>query len=82
MGNFESFEFGATVTMDHSDLGYTDQEAREIDPIDLATDITELVMTVLTDLLRDEIVEAAGFTDEDKSFLLANFQLAKPKRRS
>lgn len=82
MGNYESFEFGASVTMDHNDLGYSDEEAREIDPKDLATDITDLVLEVLHDQLRLEVAEAAALTDEDKSFVLQNFKLDKPEKRS
>ena len=66
--------------MDHSDLGYTDEEARQIDPLDLAADITAMVLEVLHDQLRLEVAEAAALTDEDKSFVLENFKLNTPKR--
>jgi hypothetical protein len=86
MGHYEHFEFGATVTLDHSDLGLTDEDVAERGIDEVREVLRHKVLEYLNDELRDDIREAAGLTDEEKSFVLANFKLEdepshrKPRR--
>ncbi len=80
MGNYESYEFGASVTLDHNDLGLSDQEVLSTDSDWLATALTEKVIEILNHQLKDELREAAELTDR-KSFILRDFHVDKPKKR-
>lgn len=73
MGNYESYDFGCTVTIDHSDLGYTDEDARDIDFYVLTSELSDKCMEVLNEQLAEEIKEAAQLTANEKSFLLSSF---------
>lgn len=73
MSQYEHFQFGATVTLDHNDLGYTDDEARKMDHTDLAAEINEAVMTLLDNYLGTEIEEARELTQAEQTFLLDSF---------
>ena len=81
MGNYEHYEFGCVVTLNHCDLGYTDQEAQEVDTDTLATELSNKCMEVLNGQLEDEIREAQQLTDAEKSFVLESFTSRRPRTR-
>jgi hypothetical protein len=79
MGNYEMYEFGSTVTVDHNDLGYTEDDVRGMGADALAKEITEKCMEILSDQLAVEIEDARQLTDAEKSFLLDSFTPRRPR---
>lgn len=78
MGNYESYAFGASVTLSHTDLGYSDEEVQqylEAVPVEL----TEMCERLLTDLLKQEVRDAQDLTEEKRSFILAALDEPKAK---
>lgn len=75
MGHYERLEFGASYTVDHNDLGYTDEDAAAMANEDggraLFEELMEECERGLTQLLRQDVNDAAALTDEKKSFILA-----------
>lgn len=81
MGNYEHYEFGCVVTIDHSDLGYTNEEAQAMDIDTLIDELTDKCMGVLNDQLVEEIREAKKLTDAEKSFVLDSFTSERTRTR-
>lgn len=73
LGQFESYVFGASVAVEHGDLGYTDAQAHAMPAELLAQEITHVCLQILTEQLADEIEDAAGMTREQKSVLHRSF---------
>lgn len=80
LGNYESYTFGATVTLDHGDLGYTDTEVQE----GVRTEGNEFLDTVVKEaqdkaedvldrLLIADITSSREITEEDRSIVLRAF---------
>lgn len=82
MGNYEMYEFGCVVTIDHSDLGYSDEEAREVGLDELIEQLTDKCMTVMNDQLAGEIRDASKLTSNDKSFLIESFAPSRSTTRT
>lgn len=80
MGNYEAYEFGSTVTLDHNDLGFTEDEVRLLDTDDMARQLSEKCVQILAEQLALEIEDARELTDSDKSFLLDSFAPRRPTR--
>lgn len=81
MSQYEHFQFGCTVSLHHGDLGYTDEEANALDPVELAKEITDMVMEILDRQLATEIKEARELTTADQTFLLDSFTEHRSRSR-
>jgi hypothetical protein len=79
LGNYESYEFGSSVTLEHGDIGLTDEEAHETPPTKLAGMLTDACLGILNDQLAEEIEDARNMTKAEKTILIDSFA---PKRRS
>lgn len=59
--NYESFPVFVSVTVNHQDLGYTDEEWRELmaqddqESLDAIDDLKDLAETLVGEQLRDEV---------------------------
>lgn len=72
MGNYEHVEFGSSVTIDHTDLGFSDEEVAK-DPDGAMKELKTACEDYLQDQLAEEIKDAADLTDAEKSMLLDAF---------
>lgn len=73
MGDFESYVFGAMVTVGPADLGLTEDDIRRMTPEErraVNERLFELAEESLVDALVDEVREASTLTDNRRSFLL------------
>lgn len=73
MQQFETYQFGATVTMDHHDIGYSDENLAECDMDELGTvraELTEAVLKELDEQLLQEVKDSAEITKNRKSYIL------------
>lgn len=73
MRPYESYGFEASVTVSHSDLGWTNEQVAEMDESsfeNLRTDLQELAEEILDAQLRDEIASAQRMTQDPESFIL------------
>ena len=79
LGNYESFEFSAQATVNHGDMGYTDQEVVEEVKKDskfldrLTTKMHDRVEATIDRLLIADIKAAQDITEETRSFVLRAF---------
>lgn len=78
--NYESYSFGATVTIEHGDLGFSNEEFTQqiVDNgdhyLDTAVqDMQTLGERYLDQLLIADIQSAQGITEEHRSFVLRAF---------
>lgn len=79
MGDYESYQFGASVTLGHGDLGYTDEDLVEMsddERKELQKELTRKILKVLDEQLIQEIKDSAELTENKKSFLLRSFTTA------
>lgn len=70
MGDYESFEFSATVRLSHTDLGYPADHV--FSPEEASTANAALrgfANAALDELLQDDIEDAAALTGDRKSFI-------------
>lgn len=77
LGNYESYAFGAHVEMSHHDLGFSDDDVRQMDGDAYATmegSLVESVTATLNSLLLEDITDAQSLTAEKKSVVLAGFK--------
>ena len=78
MGTYESYEFGATVTLDWDDIDLADREELADAPLAERTALlTGYVVQTLDAQLVQEIEDSVELTDEEKSFVLL---LAQPNK--
>jgi len=90
MGDWESYMFGADVTLSHHDFGVTDEalaEMKDDEREELTDDITREVLQLINDQLRDEVNDATQLTNYQRSFLLNGLpdgrrSSSKPRRRN
>lgn len=80
IGNYESFDFSASVTLDHMDLGYTDEDRPDIAVLE--EELTEAVMGILDRQLYAEIEEGRSISSADKSVLLDAFRPRSTRTRT
>lgn len=79
LGNYESADFGGTVTIEHGDLGLTDEEVQtlvrgdesELDA--LVKRMNEKCEQYIDVLLVDDIQSCRDITEEDRSILIRAF---------
>lgn len=72
LANYESYSFGASVSVDHKDFGHSDE-----DVIDLSDDAQEILVNqmnvycnvMLAEIMKEEILAADAMTDEKKSIV-------------
>ncbi len=72
LGNYESFDFGATVTVDHNDLGISDEQLSKLSPEkheELVNNLSEFCQATLEVLMEGEIKAAADMSMESKSIV-------------
>jgi hypothetical protein len=91
LGNYESYEFSAQATVNHGDVGFTDQEIVEgvkEDPMFLRKEVIPLMRELceeqLDALLIDDIKTSQGITEETRSVVLRSFtsyQQEQPTRQ-
>jgi hypothetical protein len=81
MSQYEHFQFGCTVTLEHGDLGYTDEEAHDIPVDELVQELTDKVMEILDRQLAGEIKEARELTTADQTVLLDSFTEHRSRTR-
>jgi hypothetical protein len=79
MGNFESTEIMATVTIEPLDL-FTEEVLADMDPDELMTELKKAAEQYLDQNLDPELKEAAKLSQADKSMLFDN-PPARPARR-
>lgn len=85
MGEYESFDFGADVTMSNHDFGYTDDTWAALTE-DERNDIAEVMLKeldiMLSDLMVQEVKDATYLTNYQRSFILNGLQPPAEKPRS
>lgn len=85
MGGYgEKYEFGASVTLDHTDVGWTDEDwcehVRDVGATAASEEIEEVVMTILGNTLVGEMREALELKDPDEESFLDYIDDARLKR--
>lgn len=82
LGNYESYQFGATVTVDIGDIGLADQEWSTLNSAE-RDEFTRLMHDLaeewLDRLLIADIESAQGITEEDRSVVLRSFTRQQPE---
>lgn len=80
LGNYESYEFSAQVTVTHGDVGFTDVEIVEgvkADPEFLDTQVIPLMRercdSLMDMLLIEDIKTSQQITEEQRSVVLRSF---------
>jgi hypothetical protein len=79
LGNYESYDFGATATLGHGDMGYSDEEwaARVAENPNISQTLVdglqEMAEKILDQLLIADIESAQGITEEHRSVVLRSF---------
>lgn len=79
LGNYESADFGGTVTIEHGDLGYTDEEVQQNTRKDpswmdvLVKEMKNKAEEYLDLILIEDIKAYQGITEETRSILLRAF---------
>lgn len=85
MGNYgERYQAGATATVSHADLGYTDEEAREHDPGELLEELTDFALQAVNSQLESELAEAMAIRDDEEPSFTDRYQhpeTARPRKR-
>ena len=82
LGNYESFDFGASVTYEHGDLGYTDEDIVEMTQKErnaVRAEIRQMVDDDLDEMLAEEIRGARDVTEADRTMLLRSFAPTKAR---
>lgn len=80
LGNYESYEFSAQATVNHGDVGYTDEEIVEGVKSDekfldkhVIPKMRDRCEAVIDMLLIDDIKTSQGITEETRSVVLRAF---------
>lgn len=86
LGNYESIDFHCSVTLEHGDLGYTDEEramlcAAKGGRAKLTAELTDACLEIVNEQLTSEIRDARDLTEEDRSFLLRTVRDQRTTRR-
>lgn len=82
LGNYESYSFGATVTVDIGDVGTPEQDWPLLSPEDQNAqriEMHDLAEEWLDRLLIADIESAQGITEEDRSVVLRSFTRQQPE---
>lgn len=89
MGDYESYTFGADVTLSHHDFGVTDDalaEMKDDEREELQEEITVAVLHMINDQLKTEVADATHLTNYQRSFLLNGLDdrrsSSRPRRRN
>jgi len=76
MGNYESYQFSATPTVDHGDLGYTDEEVRERSKKEgvkfreqLSRELNDELERLIELLILEDIATSRDLTEENRSMV-------------
>jgi hypothetical protein len=73
LGNYEMLEVGCSITLGHDDLGYTNNDARDLDTDVLAEELNAKCLELLNEGLASEIKDARKLTSAEKSVLIDTF---------
>lgn len=85
MQQYETYTFGAVVTLDHHDIGYSDDDLLELDQEalqEVRAELTDAVLEELEKQLIEEIEDSASITANRKSYIKRFLGVEEPQRKT